>query len=621
MTIRIGTNVQSLQAQRRLGQATDRLSDVYRRLSTGQRITKASDDAAGLAIAESLSAKSRVFNRGSQNLSDGLSALTIADGAVEALTQIATRIQELAEQGANGSYSTVQRSALDKEAQTLRSEFLRIIQSTSFNGQKLLDGSVQGLQIQAGFGADGALAASVGGKLGNGSFGSAASTTIGTSPLGISTGDFNGDGALDVVALNSGSNTISMLLGDGSGGFAAPSTFSVGSNPTSIAAADFNRDGNLDIATANGNTDTVSVLLGTGRGSFLAGTAFAVGAVPNGLATGDFNGDGAADIATVNYDDGTVSVLIGQGNGGFGSQSVLNAGLSSGLSAIEAGDFNGDGRTDLVTANSDDGEVRMFLGLGNGSFNGLAPYSSGVASDSLAIGDLNGDGNLDLARNQVGGPVVVSFGNGAGGFSSESSFGTGFVTGRVALGDVNGDGNLDIAAATATAATAILFGNGSGNFSNQQFTTVGASQSSLAFGDLNNDGVPDLIAARFNFAAPGFVSVALARTQDGVQPLLPISLKTQADSKQALSIVSNKLELLSAQRGVIGAAQSRLLSGSRAIASQRDEFIAASSRIRDVDMAEESGELGRIKIIQNAATAVMAQANLQPEIALQLLRS
>jgi flagellin len=149
--VRIGSNLDALKSQRSLGQASDRIGQVYQRLSTGQRINRASDDAAGLSIADALTAKSRVFTRGAQNVSDGLSALTIADSAVETLIQLTTRIQELAEQGANGSYSNRQRDALDKEAQSLRDEFLRIVQSTTFNGQRLLDGTVQGLQIQAGY--------------------------------------------------------------------------------------------------------------------------------------------------------------------------------------------------------------------------------------------------------------------------------------------------------------------------------------------------------------------------------------------------------------------------------------------------------------------------------------
>ena len=126
MTVKIGSNIASIQAQRRLGEATSSLSTIYERLSSGKRINKASDDAAGLAIADDLNAKTRVYTQAIRNGNDGISVLSIADSANEALGGIVTRIRELTEQSANGTYSNKQRDAIDKEAQALSKEFLRI---------------------------------------------------------------------------------------------------------------------------------------------------------------------------------------------------------------------------------------------------------------------------------------------------------------------------------------------------------------------------------------------------------------------------------------------------------------------------------------------------------------
>ena len=105
MAIRIGSNISSLTAQRQLANSTSSLSTVFERLSSGSRINKAADDAAGLAIAETLNAKSRVYTRGVQNINDGISVVSIADAAIGALSDITTRIVELAEQSANGTYT------------------------------------------------------------------------------------------------------------------------------------------------------------------------------------------------------------------------------------------------------------------------------------------------------------------------------------------------------------------------------------------------------------------------------------------------------------------------------------------------------------------------------------
>lgn len=150
MAVRIGSNIASLKAQRMLGEASSSLSTVFQRLSSGQRINQASDDAAGLAIADSLRADSRIFSVAIRNISDGISAFTIADGALSQQGGIITRMRELAQQSANGTFSYSQRASLQDEFEALSSEYFRITESTTFNGRKLLDGSNSSLSIEVG---------------------------------------------------------------------------------------------------------------------------------------------------------------------------------------------------------------------------------------------------------------------------------------------------------------------------------------------------------------------------------------------------------------------------------------------------------------------------------------
>jgi len=150
MAITIGSNIVSLQAQRRLGNASELLSQTFERLSSGQRINKASDDAAGLAIADSLRADQRIAAVAIRNANDGISTINIADSALSEIGNVLTRLAELAEQSANGVFSTSQRNALANEFTALASEIERIAVTTQFNGVALLSGSAS-VTLQIGF--------------------------------------------------------------------------------------------------------------------------------------------------------------------------------------------------------------------------------------------------------------------------------------------------------------------------------------------------------------------------------------------------------------------------------------------------------------------------------------
>lgn len=150
MAITIGSNITSLTAQRRLGASTDSLNKVFQRLSSGQRINSAADDAAGLTIADSLRARQKVSGIGIRNASDGLSYIGIADGAMAEVGNVLNRLAELAQQSSNGVYSPTQRSALQGEFASLSSEIERISATTIFNDVVLLSGGAT-TSLQVGF--------------------------------------------------------------------------------------------------------------------------------------------------------------------------------------------------------------------------------------------------------------------------------------------------------------------------------------------------------------------------------------------------------------------------------------------------------------------------------------
>lgn len=645
MAIKLGSNIASLQAQRRLGEATSSLESIYERLSSGQRINRASDDAAGLAIAEELNSKGRVFAQAIRNGNDGISLLNIADSAVEALSGVVARIRELAEQSANGTYSNTQRKALDAEAQALSKEFTRISQSTSFNGIKVFNGSLgDGLRLQLGYGVEGSINTSIGGAIGLGSFGGSTSlTTGGGSSYSSKLGDLNGDGILDLVTAGSdGSNgSATVRLGTGNGNFGVATSFATeGGNSYSLSLGDLNNDGILDLVTAgaSGSDGYVTVRLGSGTGSFGIATSYtSESGYSTGVTLGDLNADGILDLVTTGITDGVAgyaNVRLGNGNGSFGGATsyTTESALSS---AITLADLNRDNILDLITSGSNGalggGTVTVRLGTGSGSFAAASSFATGLnLSRALSLGDLNGDGILDIATagmNNFGvGYASVQLGTGNGSFGSATSFTTETAPSQaIALGDLNGDGALDLITAGegfSDGYTTIRLGSGSGTFgSATSYVSESWLSRTISLGDLNSDGTLDIVTAGLNDSMGGGATTRLGITQDGLSPLLEFSLKTKSDALQSMGILTNAQNNLSKQRGVIGANQSRVGIAIDNLMSARENFAAAESRIRDADIAADAANLVRTQILQQAATAILAQANQAPSLVLTLLKN
>jgi FG-GAP-like repeat/Putative Ig domain len=237
---------------------------------------------------------------------------------------------------------------------------------------------------------------------GNGTF-TASSTladTLGEPTIWVTAADFNGDGYLDLFAVNAISGVTPVaLLGYGHGAFnAVEQNIQIAGNAS--AAGDFNGDGKLDVAIYGENvslgTTSTNILLGNGDGTFTPGAALNAAGF---IAVADFNGDGKLDLAVSNPADNNVTILLGDGSGNFATAS--GSPIATGLQpeAIVTGDFNNDGRLDIATANFSDNTVTLLLGNGDGTFTPAAgsPYAVGKGPFSIAAADFNGDGKLDLA--------------------------------------------------------------------------------------------------------------------------------------------------------------------------------------------------------------------------------
>jgi hypothetical protein len=352
----------------------------------------------------------------------------------------------------------------------------------------------------------------------------------------VAVADVNGDGKPDLIVtyttgtFPSVSGVVAVLLGNGDGTFQPPRTISLGERFNSVAVADVNGDGKPDlIVTYPGaflsNSGTVTVLLGNGDGSFQQPRTFATGATGRATAVGDINGDGRPDLVVVGGNSGSptytsISVLLGNGDGSFQPQrNFVLRGVD--LPSVRLADVNGDGRLDLIAANSGANSVSVLLGNGDGSFQNPQSFAVGITPNSVEGADVNGDGHLDLVvTNFVSKTVSVLLGNGDGSFQPQQTFVTGKFPVSVAVADLDGDGRLDLVVANEgqnpiPGSVSVLLGNGDGSFQDQQTFATGTLPFTVATGDLNGDGKPDLITPNLS---SNTVSVLLGNGDGTFQP-------------------------------------------------------------------------------------------------------
>ena len=338
--------------------------------------------------------------------------------------------------------------------------------------------------------------------------------SVGADPVGIVSGDFNHDGKPDVAVaishLNSGiqGGQVRIMLGNGDGTFTSGQLATAGSTPLGLTTGDFNHDGITDLAVTNYGSGSVAILLGNGAagagdGTFGAPTLYNCGSNPHQICTGDFNGDGILDLAVANNGGASrsISVLMGKGAGGIGN-GQFDTKVDYPLLGLPVGiltrDVDQDGKLDLLATEDTNGTLAFYRGKGDGTFFTATHLPAGTTPYALDMADLNGDGIPDIiVANSNSGGINVLLNGGPSGIVSNTNYLVGNV-GNVHVADMNGDGFPDIVYTTSISPVlGVLLGSANGGFTPGPTMPSGGFSVYFTLADMDFDGHPDVTVSLY----------------------------------------------------------------------------------------------------------------------------
>jgi len=333
-------------------------------------------------------------------------------------------------------------------------------------------------------------------------------------PFSVETADLNGDKIKDIVIANGEDSSVTVLTGTGRGNFSETNglTYPAGYMPNDVVIADIDKDGRSDLAIANHDRKHLTILKGDGSGRFspLRGSPFAVEVTPHthGIAVADFNNDGNLDLLTDSWGNNRLVILFGNNSHEFNTVvKYLQVGKHP-YQRARVADLNKDGNADIITTNLDGNNTTILLGDGKGNFSEAAgsPFACGDSPFGVAIGDVNRDGNLDLAI--INSPTITSsnagrdgltilLGDGKGGFKpiTDSPFTTGKSPSRVAIGDLNSDGLADIVVTNYNSNNISVFIMNTMGIASTYTLQTGKYPAGIAIADLDGDGKGDIVVA------------------------------------------------------------------------------------------------------------------------------
>ncbi len=646
----VNTNVKSLVAQDSLVKSGRALATSMERLSTGKRINSAKDDAAGLSISNRMDAQIRGLTMAVKNANDGISLMQTAEGALDEVTNSLQRMRELAVQSVNGTNSAQDRAALDAEVQQLKSEIDRTAKTTQFNSINLLDGSFQNKQLQIGDKANQTLKVGIQGAK--------------VSDLGMGTGSTGGNvfigGRLGFT--DGTSNVISTK-------FLSGGSMSLMINGTVITSI------KSDTSGANNTVTDINDIVTAVNNSRAGVTASAFNEVTAAQSGSGIIGSNALTIL-VTANDSTAQVTVSVTNTNSMQEVVDKINAQGGAATVQArvNDegklvlFNNSGATITVTDSTSTTTLGQDAATGFDStataFNGMLKLESQTdnpisisATGKLGTAAGRSDGAVNTALRTLGLVQIKAVRSG----SVDTAKTVAGETSTEVLKDAYTYEGAKITASTTEWVAGEIKINGVDIYRSGQDTNTTAKKVSLinSFADetgvfakygSNNDGAVVMTLNSINnrpisidlgndqitgngyggYASHGLVSVNVGDDYyDGTKPtgaggsgssITGLNVLSASSATDAIKSIDNAIEQVSMSRANLGAVQNRLIATVNNLTNVATNTEASKSRIMDTDYSKETTNLAKSQIIQQAATAMLAQANQAPQMVLSLLK-
>jgi flagellin len=594
----INTNISSMQAQSSVRTSGLNLSTAMERLSSGIRINSAKDDAAGLAISTRMTASIRGISAAIRNANDGISLTQTAEGSLGQISDNLQRIRELAVQAANTGNNASDRAAMNNEATQLIAEIDRVASNTTYNGIALLDGSfqAQNLQVGAGNGSNDRIAISIDSAKSS-SLGVGATSSYETVVYGVEVG---------TAALEAGALAIN---GYSVGDAASDGVSYTGDDSSGIAVA-------AAINAISGNSGVYATVAATNTSISLVGSASTTTGSAIAIAAGDvkINGVSIGAVATASTATARGALMVTAINlvtGDTGVTATNNAGAitllsTSGKLEVEVG-------TTGVSANTGIG-TSYVSGSTNTTYGGTAITTTGygtaiVAADVLINGvDIGAIAAAGSAAER-GGQVAAAI----NAISSQTGVTAGFDTtdGKVFLTAADGRNITVTTTANAIAAATGLDSGGAATDTTRSVISLrSASENGITISDIG--GASD--------TASGLTVGLTEATETAGAGVSSLDLTTANGAQDALTTLDAAINTITDSRAAMGAYQNRLTASIANLETTSMNLSASRSRILDTDYAKETTNLAKSQIIQQAATAMLAQANQSGQSVLALLK-
>jgi flagellin len=601
MASMINTNISSLNAQRNLTTSQSSLATSLQRLSTGLRINSAKDDAAGMAISSRMTSQINGMNVAARNANDGISLSQTAEGGLASATDLLQRMRDLAVQSANGSNSDTDRASIQSEVTQLKDEIDRVAKGTSFNGLNLLDGSFTAQTFQVGANATSADRIQID-KIANLQTSSLGSGLSGSSSL---TGGFT------TAALAAGDLTLNgVQVGDTKAGSQNGQT---ASSAYALAQA-INTVGGQSGVTAKANATTASEITVTGAvatAGDVAANSFSI----NGVSIGAISAGVAFDGTTTPPVAGGPTTAIAQGANVAEAINKLSdkTGVTASVDdtgAVQLTSTKGaditikvEGAYAAATLLTDTGLVGTAAGVvttAAGPTDAAAGYAAGdFKINGVEIGAIAGATSVPgQAANTV---AAINLQSGKTGVTAAANA----ITGAISLTAADGrDIKLEDGNSTALLATGIAAATFTG---------------SVTLSSSNVNGIVVGGSADENAGLHAFEGM-VAPTQKSTNTVSSVDVSTASGALEALSTIDAALSSVNSSKAALGAYQNRFTAVVSNLQATSENLSASRSRIQDADFASETASLTRGQILQQAGTAMLAQANSLPNGVLALLR-